>query len=249
MKIMDPSSIKYDHSILLENRDLMMVAYRKMIFSKKSVSLFKSFIKSYQNLERIFKLKNAQHEAVCETDVKKYVKNLGVAYNYILKKISNEEEFSGHQDLVYLHKLIDPDSYAKNPGGYRNQLIKVGQFYPPEPNKIYSLVDNIFYNMQQLRYSQLKAIYFHHECVRVHPFVDGNGRTARVVKNWIIMHDLYPPDFITTPEDKMRYIDILERSFMGLDSNPYQANEATEEFFNQELLRINKSIKFLLMEM
>ena len=60
------------------------------------------------------------------------------------------------------------------------------------------------------------------------------------------MYELYPPVFIDTPEDKINYIDVLERSFKGFFDNPYIANKATEEFANQELMRINQSIKFLL---
>ena len=246
MKIMDPATLKYDENLLEENRELMMLVYRNMLYSKKKMNIFKRFIKSYQSLEKITKLKNAQHEAVDKTEVRKYVRNLGKAYTYILNQILAKKQFAGHSDVITLHGFVDPDSYSNNPCDYRKKEVKFGDFMPPEPNKVFSLMDNLLYNMEKIDAPQIKGIYFHHEFVRIHPFVDGNGRTARMVKNWILMYELYPPVFIDTPEDKMNYINVLERSFKGFFEDPYKANPATEEFANQELMRINQSIKFLM---
>lgn len=246
MKVMDPSTLKYDTKLLAENRELMMNVYRNIFFARKKVNVFKKLIKSFQNLEKVTKLKNAQHEAMNKKEADKYCKNLGKAYDYLLEKIKIEEQFEGHTDIITLHGFIDPESYANNTTRYRTKEVKFGDFMPPEPGVIYSLMDNLLYNMNKIKLPQIKGIYFHHEFVRIHPFVDGNGRTARMVKNWILMYELYPPVFIDTPEDKLRYIDVLERSFKGFFDNPYDANSATEEFANQELMRINQSIKYLL---
>jgi Fic family protein len=248
MKIMDPTTLKYDETILKENRELMMILYRKVLYSKRKRNTFRKYVRTFQTLEKVTKVKNAQHEAVDKNDIKKYVKNLGKAYEYIIQKILDTEHFQGHADVISLHGFVDPDSYRHNPSNYRTKDVRFGEFYPPEPNKIYSLMDNLLFNMGKIEAPQIKGIYFHHEMVRIHPFVDGNGRTARMVKNWILMYELYPPVFIDTPEDKMNYIDVLERSFKGFFNNPYDANTATEEFVNQELMRINQSIKFLMKE-
>lgn len=246
MKVMDPASLKYDKDLLAENRELMMGVYRNILFSKKKTNVFKKLIKSFQSLEKITKLKNAQHEAINKNDINKYCKNLGKAYDYILTKINNKECFKGQPDIITLHGFVDPESYASNPSGYRKKDVRFGKFIPPEPSVIYSLMDNLLYNLKKIEYPQIQGVYFHHEFIRIHPFIDGNGRTARMVKNWILMYELYPPVFIDTPEDKINYIKVLERSFTGFFDNPYDANSATEEFANQELMRINQSIKFLL---
>lgn len=246
MKVMDPTTITYDKNLLIENRELMMVVYRNIFFAHKKVNVFKKMIKSFQNLENVTKLKNAQHEAMNKKEADKYCKNLGKAYDYILNKINREEQFEGHPDIITLHGFVDPESFAKNPTGYRKKEVKFGDFMPPDPSVVFSLMDNLLYNMNKIKQPQIRGIYFHHEFVRIHPFVDGNGRTARMVKNWLLMYELFPPVFIDTPEDKLRYIDVLERSFKGFFDNPYDANPATEEFANQELMRINQSIKYLL---
>ncbi|OQY39682.1 MAG: hypothetical protein B6226_01445, partial [Candidatus Cloacimonetes bacterium 4572_65] len=137
MKIMDPNSLKYDKELLLENRELMMLVYRHMFYSRRKVNIFKKFIKSYQNLEKVTKLKNAQHEAVNKKEITRYVKNLGKAYDYILKMILDKQQFQGHSDVIALHAFVDPESFARNPSNYRKTIVKYGNFYAAEPNRIY----------------------------------------------------------------------------------------------------------------
>lgn len=246
MKVMDPTTLRYDEKLLLENRELMMGVYRKLFYSRKKVTIFKKLIRTFQDLEQISKLRNSQHEAMNKKEANLYCRNLGKAYDYILDKIVREERFRGHPDVITLHGFVDPASIRKNPSGYRTRNVQFGSFNAPEPGVIYSLMDNVLHNMKKIKFPQIQGIYFHHEFVRIHPFIDGNGRTARMVKNWILMYELYPPVFIDTPEDKENYVNVLERSFMGFFDNPYDANEATEEFANQELMRINQSIKYIL---
>ena len=81
----------------------------------------------------------------------------------------------------------------------------------------------------------IRSIYFHHELIRIHPFVDGNGRVTRLAKNWMLMFNLYPPTFITDVSKKKDYTNALANSFKELAKFPNQWNEHTELFFEQEL--------------
>jgi Fic family protein len=92
--------------------------------------------------------------------------------------------------------------------------------------------------MESIKNPLLKAIYFHHELIRIHPFADGNGRVTRVAKNWMLMYDLYPPIFIGDAPEKKEYISTLGNSFRELDKHPRQWNEYTAQFFDQELDRL-----------
>ena len=53
MKVMDPTTLKYDEKLLQENRDLMMGVYRNIFYSRKKVTVFKKLIRSFQDLEQI----------------------------------------------------------------------------------------------------------------------------------------------------------------------------------------------------
>ncbi len=52
------------------------------------------------------------------------------------------------------------------------------------------------------------AVIFHHKFEKVHPFMDGNGRTGRMLMNVILMNNNYPP-MIISRKDRSEYLDCL----------------------------------------
>ncbi len=58
------------------------------------------------------------------------------------------------------------------------------------------------------------ATSFHHKFIAIHPFDDGNGRTVRLLMNYIFMQFGYPPVIIKT-EDKDRYFSVLQAANSG----------------------------------
>ncbi len=70
--------------------------------------------------------------------------------------------------------------------------------------------------------SGVKAVYsavkIHHQTVRIHPFVDGNGRLARLLMNLRLMRSGFPPT-IMRKEERRAYYSALEKA----DSNDYKA--------------------------
>lgn len=61
----------------------------------------------------------------------------------------------------------------------------------------------------------LFAAEFHYKFIRIHPFDDGNGRTARILMNFILMQYGYPPVIIKT-EDKENYFSALRQADSGI---------------------------------
>ena len=59
------------------------------------------------------------------------------------------------------------------------------------------------------------AALFHYKFVRIHPFDDGNGRTARLLMNFILMKAGFPPVVIKT-EDKEAYLTALQMADSGM---------------------------------
>ena len=55
----------------------------------------------------------------------------------------------------------------------------------------------------------IRACLLHGEFVKIHPFVDGNGRTARLLLNFELIKNGYPPVIIKN-EDRADYYDALE---------------------------------------
>jgi Fic family protein len=61
----------------------------------------------------------------------------------------------------------------------------------------------------------------HFRLVAIHPFADGNGRTARLLMNLLLLRDGYPPVAVR-PEDRKTYLDTLENASMHNDLKPFQ---------------------------
>lgn len=102
-------------------------------------------------------------------------------------------------DLLELHKLVTRDT-LENPadeGSFRNQQVAVvnratGQiiFMPPPTDQVATLVEEYleWFNSEEVDEIDpvLEAGLAHYELVRIHPFVDGNGRTARVMASIVL---------------------------------------------------------------
>ena len=61
----------------------------------------------------------------------------------------------------------------------------------------------------------------HFRLVAIHPFADGNGRTARLLMNLMLLRGGYPPVAVR-PEDRKRYLDTLEHASLREDLTPFQ---------------------------
>ena len=56
---------------------------------------------------------------------------------------------------------------------------------------------------------------------RIHPFTDGNGRTARLLMNLLLLREGYPPVAVR-PEDRKEYLDVLQYASLEEDLGPFQ---------------------------
>ena len=81
-----------------------------------------------------------------------------------------------------------------------------------------------------------KAINAHYRLVTIHPFKDGNGRTARLLMNLILMQAGFTPTIIRKI-DRKRYLDALEK---------YQTTGNADSYNNFMLSALNRSLKMAL---
>ena len=61
----------------------------------------------------------------------------------------------------------------------------------------------------------------HYRLLAIHPFADGNGRTARLLMNLISLRAGYPPVAVR-PEDRKTHLDSLEHASLDEDLRPFQ---------------------------
>lgn len=67
-----------------------------------------------------------------------------------------------------------------------------------------------------------QAFEAHRRLVQIHPFADGNGRTARLLMNLLLLRAGWPPVAVL-PEDRPDYLETLEAAHVKGDMEPYNA--------------------------
>ena len=246
MKLLPIEAIQINYEKIKEIDFMVKSIYRLIIFSRyhEDDDLLDSFFNGMHELTELVSIKNAQMEAQTEDEAKEYLKNLRIALDFIVEEIKTHINFEKELQLFQLYRLVSPETHLLHPNKYRQSLVQIGSYVCPDQSEVPMLVSDLFYRMQSISNPIIRAIYFHHELIRIHPFADGNGRVTRVAKNWMLMYELYPPIFINNSSQKKEYIASLANSFRALD-NANEWSEFTSQFFEQELDRLLINTKSL----
>ena len=138
------------------------------------------------------------------------------------EKISNELLLRWHKELFGETK---PDIAGK----FRNYLVRVGNYIPPDWQDIVKLMNGLVKFVDETKLNPVEhAGRAHYRFEKIHPFGDGNGRIGRLIMNHILWHSGYP----------MIIIEYKKRKFY------YKALQKGEEgflnFFMKRYIRIHK---------
>ena len=106
------------------------------------------------------------------------------------------------------------EGIADDAGRYRDHGVAIGgsTWMPPPSREVPEKMEQLFAwldgNPEDLNSIELASI-FHLKFLQIHPFSDGNGRTARLLMNLVLMKHGYP--FLTNIayRDRVRYMDAL----------------------------------------
>ncbi len=138
--------------------------------------------------------------------------------------INNNIELS-ERIIKDIHSLILKDIDNKNAGKYRlsNVIIGGAEHIPSK----YFLLNDLMGEMIKDYYKDwnkyhpiVKACLLHGEFVKIHPFVDGNGRTARILLNFELMKNGYPPIVIKNTI-RAKYYDALDYAHITQDYSKF----------------------------
>lgn len=66
----------------------------------------------------------------------------------------------------------------------------------------------------------LRATLLHGEFIKIHPFIDGNGRTSRLLLNFELMRSGYTP-IIIKKENRTQYYEALDHAHTTMDYHPF----------------------------
>ena len=114
-----------------------------------------------------------------------------------------------------LHQLILKGIDDDNAGRYRNHnvIISGAKHRPPEYIKVPELMEKLMMNYDEWdKYHPIiRAALLHGELVKIHPFIDGNGRTSRLIMNMDLMISGYVP-VIIKKDNRLKYYEALDKA-------------------------------------
>lgn len=186
-------------------------------------------------------------------------KNHAEAFEYTLSLV-NEEKIAYEKVILNIHRIILNGINDEFKGRYRTVRVRISgsNVVLPNPLKVPELMKKFSDKLDQKKDGILKAIEAHYKLVEIHPFIDGNGRTARLLMSLILLRSQFFPILIQ-PKERKRYLShINERNLKGkifsyysymlslLDKSLkiYEAMFGTTSDSEDELLTIGKFAKF-----
>lgn len=146
--------------------------------------------------------------------------NHSEAIRYVEDIVHNEEPFSERQ-IRNLHRLVLKGIHDDHAGVYRNQQVFIsGAVHtPPPPIKILEKMKELmdwYEGEAQSLHPIIRGAMLHVIFVGIHPFIDGNGRTSRLLLNLELMKSGYPPVIIRV-ENRLAYYNALDKAHTTSD--------------------------------
>ena len=134
-----------------------------------------------------------------------------------LENLVNKKAEINEWDIKSLHQLILKEIDNKNAGKYRlyNVRISGATQVPCDYLKVPEEMEKLIIKQERWKnyHPIIRSALLHGEFVFIHPFVDGNGRTARLLMNFEAMKDGYLP-IIIRKEDRTKYYDALDKAMV-----------------------------------
>lgn len=132
-----------------------------------------------------------------------------------LDELVKDNEPITEWNIKNIHQLILKEIDNENAGKYRgeNVTIKGATHIPPDCIKVPELMEKLILNYETWNnyHPIIRAALLHGELVKIHPFIDGNGRTSRLLMNLELMNSGYNP-VIIKKEDRLKYYEALDKA-------------------------------------
>lgn len=170
--------------------------------------------------------------------------NHAAALDFIKEQIKRKPSDLRERDILRIHKIILDRIDKENAGIYRRVPVRISGSAAvlPNPRKVQDLMDEFFHwlRKEEKMHAVELAAEAHYRFVTIHPFIDGNGRTARLLMNMILMMKGYPPAIIRK-NDRLAYIKSLEK--------PHLVNgegDSKNDYFKLVTAAVDRSLEIYL---
>lgn len=144
-----------------------------------------------------------------------------------LKEIVHKKITISESEVLQIHNLILRGINQKEAGRYRSVqvMIQGSKHMPPAPYLVAKQMESYFlwYESNKQKYHPIiLAAEMHERLVTIHPFLDGNGRTARLVMNLILLsHGFVIADIKGDLNNRMKYYESLEKVQVEEDKDDF----------------------------
>ena len=222
-----------NYDILSQKKERLDVI-RKQLPKEALVSFDKNFEVEYAHNSTAIEgntLSLIQTKAVLEDGISIGGKTLREIYEVV----NHQKAFEFINRCIIDGKLLD-EKIVKDIHALLMENILTGGIYrrvevrisgaghkPPGPSEMYHQIKNFYTDMFSYRAERNAielAAWTHAEFVKIHPFVDGNGRTSRMIMNYQLMANGFLPVSIAK-ENRLEYFEVLEAYAVNRELQPF----------------------------
>lgn len=162
----------------------------------------------------------------------------------LTEDIVTSKENLSERLIKELHAIILHGIDQTNAGLYRNQnvIISGASHTPPDPIVVPQLMTDLitWYNTKSDLHPLEKAVLLHSKFVNIHPFIDGNGCTSRLLMNLELIQSGYLPVIIEN-EQRFKYYELLDIAAVEGNYTPFI--EFIAKYEKQQLQRYYELIE------
>jgi len=137
----------------------------------------------------------------------------------LLENIAGQKTTIDHITIQEIHEAVMA-GILEEAGRYRTKNVRITGTTktPPDWTRVVGLMDNLIKETAESKKHPVEtAALLHYRFVEIHPFIDGNGRVARLITNLYLVARGYPP-IVLKKEDRMKYYRVLRAADAGSPS-------------------------------
>jgi len=134
----------------------------------------------------------------------------------LIEDIAKKKKTINHVVIQQIHEVVTTGILEES-GKYRTKNVRIigAVKTPPDWSKVTKSMDELIEEFAQYKKHPVEvAAFLHHGFVKIHPFIDGNGRVSRLLTNLYLITQGYPP-VVLKIEERGKYYRFLRAADNG----------------------------------
>ena len=228
-KLKKYSEIKLSKELLRDLREDLIIkwTYNSNAIEGNTIDMYQTKVLLEDGITIGGKTMKEHLEIINHAEAIKYIEEI------VEKKISLNE-----YETKNIHGLVTKGIEDIDSGKYRDTQVQIvgANFIPIPPYLVKEKMEELIsWHKESEQHPIEKSSILHGEFVKIHPFKDGNGRTARLLLNFELMRNSYPPIIINKEE--------RENYYRTLDTGSVTGN--WEEFINFIAVKVDERVEYI----